>query len=438
MVWTWVILVFLLFVNAFYVASEFAAVSLRRSRLQLLAEEGSTKARNLLAVVNDSGELDRYVAASQIGITLSSLILGAYGQATLAFQLAPVVAGATALEATAAYSASAIMVLVGLTSAQVVFGELMPKTLALHDPVRIGLLTVRPMRWSLTAYSFFITVLNGSALKLLKALGRPIDGHRHIHSPDEIDLLIAESKEGGLLDPEEHVRLHRALRLASRPVRHLMIPRPALSAIDVDTPQEEILAAVAESPYTRLPVYEGTIDKVVGIVHTRDVVLHFVESDTVPPLREVMKPVLVVAEDLMVEEFLTLLRERGESAAIVGDEYGGVAGFLTLEDVLTEVLGEVADEFETDEPLTEALPDGRVRLSGMLLLDHAEEWTGVAWRGESDTVGGLVFDTAGDLPAPGDRIMVDGVEVEVETVADNRIVSVLVTPVKPEGEDRRG
>src|SRR5262245_28451379 len=223
-VWVWAVVAALIVANALYVAAEFGAVGARRSRIRRMSDDGSTLARWLLPFLESPAGLDRYVGVSQIGITLSSLMLGAYAQATLSVSLAPVLMGWLGLMPTTALSTSAIVVLAGLTAVQLVLGELVPKAIALRRPTQTALATVLPMRWSLVLFRPLIAVLNGSALLLLRAFGVSEPGHRHLHSPEEIDLLIAESRDGGLLEPEEQERLRRALHLGHRTARDLMVP----------------------------------------------------------------------------------------------------------------------------------------------------------------------------------------------------------------------
>jgi CBS domain containing-hemolysin-like protein len=347
------IIVLLILLTALYVAAEFAAVGARRSRLRRLAEDGNALAARVLPLVEDPRELDRYIAVSQIGITLSSLILGAYGQAALAPRLAPLVQNLAGTDAESAQSTAAIVVLLFLTTLAMILGELVPKSLALQSPTKVALATVLPMQWSQRLFSWSIDVLNGSGLLILRLLRVPSTGHRHVHSPEEIELLIAESRDGGLLEPQEQVRLHRALRLGLRTAGQLMVPRERLAAIDADTRFEDILKAVATSPYSRLPVYRGTIDNVLGILHTKDVVTNFVQGGhgTVTSLA---RPLVRVRDSLPADRLLAFLRERRSHQALVVDANGRVAGLITLEDVLGELLGGVADEFKA--------PKARIRV----------------------------------------------------------------------------
>jgi putative hemolysin len=339
------IIVLLILLTALYVAAEFAAVGARRSRLRRLAEDGHPLAARILPVVEDPRELDRYIAVSQIGITLSSLILGAYGQATMAPRIAPLLQRLTDLDQVTAESTAAVTVLLVLTVLAMILGELVPKSLALQDPTKVAIATVLPMQWSQRLFSWSIDLLNGSGILILRLLRVPSTGHRHVHSPEEIELLIAESRDGGLLEPEEQIRLHRALRLGLRTARQLMVPRERLAGIEVDMPFDAVLKAVAASPYSRLPVYRGTLDNVLGILHTKDVVTGFIQGGG--SITSLLRPIVRVRHSMPADRLLTFLRERRSHQALVVDEDGHVAGLITLEDVLGELLGGVADEFKT-------------------------------------------------------------------------------------------
>jgi putative hemolysin len=430
------VIIGLIALTALYVAAEFAAVSVRRSRIRQRAEQGDAAALRLLPYLDDPQALDSYIAACQIGITLTSLIIGAYGQAALAGPLAGVIERVSSLSESGARSTAAGIILVVLTVLAMVLSELVPKSLALQFPTQVALRTSLPMRWSLIAFSIFIRFLNGSGNLALRAMGVQPVGHRHIHSPEEIDLLIAESRDGGLLEPDEHRRLRRALQLGIRPARHLMVPRQEIVGVEIDTPIDLVLTRMAETPYTRLPVYRGDIDHVEGLLHTKDLFRGWLDSGRVRSIRELMRPILMVHESLTADRLLTLMRERRSHAAIVMDEFGGVAGLVTLDDVLTEVMGEIADEFRVNEPRPEKLDDGRVRLPGWLRLDEAEPWIGMLWEGEADTVGGRVMEELGHVPRTGETVEIDGVRVEVESVSGHAVASVLATPWEPEG--RRG
>jgi CBS domain containing-hemolysin-like protein len=415
----------LILVNGLYVAAEFSAVSVRRSRVHQLAEGGNPLAAWLLPVIESPAALDRYIAASQIGITLTSLILGAYAQATVAVWLAPTFAALGGLQDVAAQSVSAVAVLMVLTAAQVVFAELVPKSLALQYPTQTSLYTLVPMIGSLWVYRPFIAWLNGTGLLILRLLGAPHQAHRHIHSPEEIELLIAESRDGGLLEPDEHRRLQRALRLNMRQARQLMVPRGRIAALDIDAPLDHVLAAMSNSPYSRVPVYRGSIDNIVGILRTKDLVRWFVEGAPPRTLADLVRPIPTVHESVTADRIVRDLRERRSHQALVIDEFGGTEGLLTLADVLTELIGHLGDEFESGRPSAEPLGDGRLRLPGGMSVDEAATALGTRWETDANTVGGMITETLGHLPVIHETVTIGEFDFEVERVADRAPQSVI-------------
>lgn len=434
----WSIIVLLVAINALYVAAEFSVVSAQQSRIQQAADRGNSLARRLLPVLRDAHALDRYIAACQIGITFSSLVLGAYGQATLTPALVPVLGRAFDLEAVAATSAAAITVLITLTFGQMILGELVPKSLALQYPTRIALWTAVPMGWSLRLLAWFIYILNGSGTALLRMLGmHDSSGHRHIHSPDEIELLIAESRDGGLLEPDEHQRLRRALKLGVRTADEIMVPRQRIEAIAGNVPADEVVRIVGESAFTRIPVYDRTIDRIVGYVHARDVAARALESERNWTARTFMRPVLIVPWGMTTDRLLARMREERRQIAIVVDEFGGTAGMVTVDDILDEVMGgDVDDERQPAEVAPERLADGRVRLRGDVRVDEAEQWLGLLWKdGKAHTVGGQIMERLGRVPKAGEKLVVHDVQLEVERVRRNAVETVLVTPA---GKSRLG
>jgi putative hemolysin len=422
------IIAFLILLTALYVAAEFAAVGARRSRLRRLAEDGNALAVRILPVVEDPHELDRYIAASQVGITLSSLILGAYAQASLAPRTAPLLERFGGLDPATAESTAAVVVLLGMTTLAMILGELVPKSLALQFPTRTALATVLPMQWSLRLFSWSIKLLNGSGILILKLLGVPSTGHRHVHSPEEIALLIAESRDGGLLEPQEQVRLHRALRLGLRTARQLMVPRSRLAGIEVTTPLDEALRIVVASPYSRLVVYRGSLDNVLGMLHTKDVVMDFVDDGRQSSLTSLLKQIVRVNDDMPADRLLAFLRERRSHQALVVDANAQAVGLITVEDVLAELLGGISDEFKTPQLRPVLLSDGRIRLPGAMRVEQAGQVLGLQWKASGVTVGEQVAAAAGRPLDQGDRVEVDGIEVEIESCEDGMITSIIVAP----------
>ena len=418
----------LILINAVYVGAEFAAVSVRRSRIQQLAADGNPFASWLLPLIDSPAALDRYIAACQIGITLSSLVLGAYAQRTIAVWLTPLFEQFGGLQGVAAQSTSAAVVLLVLTAAQVIFAELVPKSLALQYPTQAALYTLIPMMASLWIYRPFIKWLNGTALVLLRMLGSPQQAHHHIHSPQEIELLIAESRDGGLLEPDEHRRLSRALRLNLRQAKQLMVPRRKILALDITTPLHEVIGIVIKSPFSRLPVYRESIDNIVGILHTKDLVRWLVSGGGADvTLESLLRPIASVHESVAADRVLRQLRERRSHQALVVDEFGGTSGLLTLEDVLSELLGDVGDEYKAAEPIAEALEDGTVRIPGGMAVDDAAALLKTEFETDATTMAGLVLAALGKLPTRGDRATLGDHEFEVERIADRAIESIIAS-----------
>ena len=426
------VLLLLILVNSLYVAAEFAAVSVRRSRVQQRADEGNWLAVRLLPYIADAERLDRYIATSQIGITIASLVLGAYGQARLAPVLTPLFQSWGGMQTVAAQSAAAGVVLMVLTAAHMILGELVPKSLALQFPTAVALSTLLPMQWSIRAFSWFIAVLNGSGLAILRVLGVRQGGHVHLHSPEEIEYLIAESQEGGLFEADEHARLRRALRLGALTVDEVMVPRTAIHGIASDTDFPGMLRIAAESPYTRLPVYEGTLDHIVGYVHVQDIARQALDGGRVPALR----PVLFIPESLSLDRVLERFRAERQHMALISDEFGGTAGLVTVSDILEEILGGMADEYKPADPVPERLADGQLRLPGSLRLEEAAELLGADWEGESATLGGFLMERIERLPRVGDRFVIDSIPVQVERMMGRSVTSIIaVPPVRGEQPD---
>ncbi len=423
----WFVVFAFIAVNALYVAAEFGAVSVRRSKIQQMADEGHRLAAKLLPILASPTRLDNYIAACQIGITWSSLVLGAFSQAFITPDVILLLQDWGLTNATAQTSAT-VGVLVLMTTLQVVGGELVPKSLALQYPTRVSLYTLAPMQFSLVIYHWFLKVLNGSGLWILKMLGFSQVGHGHIHSPEEIELLIADSRNGGLLEAEEHRRLARALRLVSRPVRQLMVPRASVVSIDILATREELLKTLTQTRYTRFPVRKGSSDNIVGLLHARDVAAYVARHSALPAVPDVMRPLTRIPETVTADRLFAVFRERSTHQAAVVDGQG-VVGLVAVGDLVSELIGDVSGEFRGGQPLPERLADGRVRLPGLMPVDEAQSWLGVSIQGPAETIGGHVLHHLERLPAAGERHSVGNLDIEVERVSTNMIISLLIQPI---------
>jgi putative hemolysin len=422
------IITLLILLTALFVAAEFAVVGARRSRLRRLAEDGNPLAARVLPVVENPHALDRYIAASQVGITLCSLILGAYAQASIAPRVAPFVQSIGGLQPDTATSTSAVIVLLVLTTLAMIVGELVPKSLALQNPTRVAIWTVIPMQWAERIFSWSIAFLNGSGNLLLKLMRVKNTGHRHVHSPEEIELLIAESRDGGLLEPQEQVRLHQALRLGLRTARELMVPRARLASVEVSTPLSDVLRLVATSPYSRLPVYRQTPDDIIGILHTKDVVTRFIGDRLETSLTSLLRPIGRVHASIPADHLLSYMRDKRIHQVLVVGEHGQVEGMITLEDVVAELIGGVSDEFKGAPARAILLADGGVRVPGAMRVDQAAQVLGANWKGRGETVGAFITRSLGHVPAPGEQVTVGAVELLIEAVEGDVVSSAVVLP----------
>ncbi|GBL18629.1 UPF0053 protein YhdP [Anaerolineaceae bacterium] len=424
---SFIIIALLTGLTALYVGAEFAVVKSRRTRISQLAASGNRFARQLLPILEDSRKLDQFVAACQVGISLTGLLLGAYGEAVLAPRLAPLLGG------TQSHSLAATIVLLLLTILLVLLGELIPKSLALQYPHRTALASMLPMRASQIIFAPLIWLLNGSALVLLRLLGRsaaPVRGS--LHSAEEIEQLVEDSHAGGVLDADERQMLRNTLRLRDRVARQVMTPRTRLYAAPADSSVHALLQGACEAGHSRIPLYRNTIDQIIGFVHIKDVLRLQVQGRE--NLAEILREAVFVPETLPLAAVWAALETKHQYMATVFDEYGGTAGIITMEDLLEEIFGELQDEFDTKEnALVSADKTGRLFLRGELLVEDVNEYLALSLpEQEMDTLGGLVFEALGRRPSVGDEVTlgVPGISVRVESIDELAVleVSLLLGP----------
>ncbi len=397
--------------NALYVAAEFATVGSRRSRIQENAEKGSGPARGLLEILQDPKRLDSYVAACQIGITLSSLVAGAYGQA----QLVPLLEDRLG---SASHTVAVVIVLLFITALQVVLGELLPKTVALRYPETLAIATLTPMRISQWLLRPLVALFNGSAFAIMRRLGLQIDhSHSHVHSPTELAGLYRDSAAGGLIDSDERKMLTGALSVTNRVVREVMTPRRRLVTIDAATPITEALAQFSASAYSRFPVTEDG-EEIVGFVTLRDLFLAN-ENGTAATVADVAEAPMVVSEVFEVPQLMNAFAKQGIHVAIVVNEFGSISGMVTREDAIEEVFGELNDEFDSEpDPIT--LTGSEVSVRGDVLLTILNERFELDLPVDrADTVSGYVWHHLGRLPAVGDTVPLSTGSAELDGADDS-------------------
>jgi CBS domain containing-hemolysin-like protein len=420
----------MIFINALYVAAEFATVSSRRTRINQLAGQGNRMAQMLLPIMENSKALDNYVAACQVGITISSLVVGAYGQNVIAALLvSPLtsvmewlaglgVNSGTAVTTAAAESIAAIIVLIFITILQVIMGELFPKSVAIQFPERIALAVVVPMKWSLVLLRPFIALFNGSGRLILRLIGHPAgEKHGQAHSPEEIELLVTESHESGMLEDRERQMLRNAFRLRDLAARQVMIHRTRLVAASIDSDILDIMNKAIDAGYSRIPIYRDSIDDIVGFVHVKDLFrLHVQGRDD---LDSIIREVDYVPEMLPVAEVWEKLSAGRQYLTIVFDEYGGTSGLITFEDLIEEIFGELQDEFDDEMAVIARDKQGRVYLRGDLLITDVNEYLELNLPHEgADTLSGLIFNELGRPPEHNEEVTVGDVVMRVEAMVD--------------------
>ena len=425
----------MIFFNGLYVAGEFSSVSARKTRVIQMAEEGNRLARILLPVLQDRHKLDNYIAASQVGITLSSIVLGIYGEQQIAPLIAPWIARlpigadpATGSHLAAAGIASTL-VLILLTTLQVVLGELVPKSVAIQYPERLALGTALPMKWSADyILKPLIILLNGSGTLILKLLGAGDgDGHTHVHSPEEILIMVKESHRAGLIAADERQFLQNVFRSSQLQAGEIAIPRPRMVAAPVDRPVGEVLQLAADSAYSRIPIYEGDIDHIIGFVHLRDL-FGLYRTDNKASIRSIVRPAPFVPETLSSAEVWERLDEAQSYLAIVFDEYGGTSGLITREDLVEELFGEMQDEFDLEQALITPAGAGRISVRGDMLISSLNDRLDISLpHEESHTVGGLIMDSLGRIPEVGDTVEIQGIHLRVEAVEHHSVTEVCVS-----------
>ncbi len=421
-----VVIAALLFLNGFFVASEFALVRARRARLEAMTRRGNRLARLALRAADN---LPRILSATQIGVTICSLAIGAVAEDALGPVISTWLGGLPlGVDVGVRLAIGATIALVLVSYFHVVVGELMPRGAALRDPEKMAGWLVPPLMVFVWLTSPFSWLLNRSAELALRLIGQDLPrGEENVHSAEELRILVEQSQEGGMLLPQDAHLIEGVFEFSEKNAREVMTPRTDIDALRVEATLDETLALVEESRRSRYPVYEETIDNVIGLVLAKDLlpVLRHPPADF--SLRQIMRPVHVVPGSREVEEVLADFKRLKEHMAIVLDEYGGTAGLVTMEDLLEEIVGEILDEY--DEPLPpEALQAGDVTLvpGSMNIGEFNERFALHVPDADYTTIGGVVFGALGRLPVAGDRVTVHGASFTVKELEGRRIETLAV------------
>lgn len=428
----------LILVNGLFVAAEFAIIGVRKTRVARLSGQGNRTATRVLDILNDPIRQDRYISTAQLGITLASLGLGMYAEEAFAELLLGPLEVLLHLDEATAHGIAAAMALSLLTSLHVVIGEMVPKSLALHyaEPTVLGI--SNPMRVSQTLFLPAVWLLNGIGAGILKLLGVPlVEGHARLHSPEELQMIIDDSFQGGQLDQAEKEMLTRVFGFGEHKAYQVMVHRTRVEAYPVDIEERELLAALTGSRHSRFPIYEGDLDHVVGILHLKDLVRQQVHHPQEFDLRALLRRAPVVPEHVSAESLVARFRRLQIHMAVVLDEFGGMAGIVTLEDLVEEVVGEVQDEFDLELPPVHQVKPGEYLLRGDLTIDDLKE---IAFLADDlpdvHSVGGLIVAILGTMPQVGDRVRFSGHELVVESTSGRAVSRArLLLPGDRSGEE---
>jgi CBS domain containing-hemolysin-like protein len=425
----------LVFLNGLFVAAKFAFVKIRTTQVERLVREGKGSAG---LVREATRKVDTYLSICQLGITIASLGLGWIGAPAFAHLIEPLLEPLGASEATIRFVSFAAA-FATITFLHVVFGELAPKSMAIAKAEGTSLFVAPFMKFFYYLFLPGIILFSGTANAVVRLIGvPPASGTEETHSEDEVRMIIGHSARRGMMEREEEEMVGAVFELNDKVAREIMVPRPDAVTLPAEMPLRKLVSVAAAGNYTRYPIYEGdSTDRIVGAVHIKDV-LRAVESegglDADLTARDLMREVLIVPENRPIDEILEEFQRQELQIAIVIDEWGTFEGLFTLEDIIEEIVGEIRDEFDEEEPAVRQLQDGSYSIDGRIPIGVVNETVGSAFESEDfDTIGGLVLGHLGRVPEVGDEVRLDGYLLRVDEVDGPRVAQVIAREA-PEGE----
>lgn len=432
----------LVLLNGFFVAAEFALVSVRRSRIEQLVNEGSASARRVRRALD---HLDTYIAATQLGITMASLAIGFVAEPAIAALLDPLFEHIPFLHGTGAvvssHTVSLVIAFAIATALHIVFGELAPKSVALQLPEATSLWVTAPLDIFARIFRYPIAALNGIGNGVVRMFGlEPASGHASVHSVEELELLVHSTREAGLLEAQQEQMVAGVFDFGEHRASRVMTPRTELHAVPVTIDLDELTREAAEGRHSRLVVYEGDLDHILGVVHAKDVLrtlatrLQVATGDgaALAPfeLRQILRTVPFFPESLPLDELMAEMRRQGAQLAVMVDEFGGTAGIVTLEDLLEEIVGEVKDEFDPTQETIIPQMDGSFLVDGLLAIEEVDKRFVLGIEEPFyETIGGYVFGQLGRAATIGDEVAApSGRRLRVAELDGLRVARVLVLP----------
>lgn len=419
------LILFFVFMNAFFVVAEFAMVKVRKSRIGILASGGSVTARYAYKVVND---LNNYLSACQLGITLASLALGWIGEPTVSRIISPLL-HEFGLSENTIHSISVFVGFFIITGLHIVLGELVPKSLAILSSEKFSTATAMPLLFFYKATYPIMWLFNHTTNLILKLMGYSmVEEHEAAHTDDEIKILVEESYKHGLIDKSEYTYVDNIFEFTDKNVKDIMVPRMDMVCVFKGDSYESILETAIKEKYTRYPVCIDDKDNVIGFIHIRDLYEQKI-CNNIQDINGIIRNIISVPESMPINDMLKRFQKGKENIAVVIDEYGGTAGMITVEDILEEIVGSLRDEYDDEDKEIDMIDNNTYLVKGMVHLNRIEELTGVRLPMEEyDTLNGFLISQLGRIPSDMDKPVIEyeGLVFRVEKVKDKRILSVKV------------
>jgi len=429
------VIVVLTVLEGFFVSAEISIISIRRSRLDQLSEDGNRRARRVRRLKDEPG---RFLAVVQLGLTVLGFFASAYAAVNISTEFAKFLHTFPAI-GEGASGLALLIVTVLLALFTIVFGELVPKSIGLAYAERLSMLVAGPVEWIARLLGPLVWFLTRLTSAITKLLGVSMSSDAQM-TAEELKLIVERGGEQGILEAEEEQMINAVIELGDRRLHEVMVPRIAIVALPVTATLDEAIDLIVEEGHSRVPVYEESIDGVIGIVYAKDLLpVLKVGSNARPTVRALLRTPLFVPESMSIDDLLHEFQRRKVHIAIVLDEYGGTAGLLTIEDLLEEIVGEIQDEYDVEEPMIERLSTDEVRIDGRVDVDELGEIFEIPLAledaDEYDTVGGLIFHRLGKVPKPGDEVRLNGLKLTVETTDGRRVGKVLAVRQRDPDDD---
>jgi putative hemolysin len=430
------VILLLVFIEAIFVAAEIALITIRRSRVEQLIDEGHRGARLVRRLIDDPSRL---LAVVQIGVTFVGFLSSAYAAVNLTQRLEGLLVDVH-IPGAIAGGAALIVVTLLLAVFTIVFGELVPKTLSLAHTDRFALVLAGPVDVLGRVLGPVVTFLTWLTRVIASGFGTDVQQRAQI-STEELKLIVERGGEEGVLEAEEEQMISAVIEMGERRVHEVMVPRTDMTALPVTSTMDEVIDTFIREGHSRVPVYEKTVDEIVGVLYAKDLLPFLKGADQKPNLRKLLRAPLFVPESLSIDDLLHKLQGRRVHLAIVLDEYGGTAGMVTIEDLIEEIVGDIQDEYDVEEPMVVRLSDNEVRVDGRASVDDLGELFDVKLSEledseEYDTVGGLIYHRIGGVPRPGDKVTLEepGLTLTVESTDGRRVAKVLAIRTHPRPE----